>query len=290
MGRDTVNAVGFAAAVLAKEDPGAVFATLTADQIISPTEKFQATLDVGYRLVEEDPLRLVTFSITPTFAATGYGYVEKGHEIPGFAGRAFGVERFVEKPNAQKAQAYLESGAFGWNAGMFVWSAGAILDCLRRWKPESYEGLRRIADAWGTPDQDRVIAGVYPGLPKISVDYAIMEPAAKEQARTRGKPTEAGSVKVVTAPMDIRWLDVGSWPAFGETLDPDADGNRTTGRTLLHECTGTLVVNDDHSHEVAVLGAEDLIVVRTDNATLVMPRDKAQDLKTLHGLLPDELK
>ncbi|GAB4550576.1 MAG: mannose-1-phosphate guanylyltransferase [Phycisphaerales bacterium] len=291
VGRDTVNAVGFAAAVLHKRDPEAVFAVLTADHIIRPDETFRSIIDVGFRLVEQDPTRLVTFSITPTYAATGFGYIERGDPLPNSDGLGYRVERFVEKPSAEKAQAYLEAGAFGWNAGMFVWKASTILDCLRRYKPESYEGLMTIAQAWGTDDQRRVLDDVYPRLPKISVDYAIMEPAAREHLRARGTEHEKSSVKVCTVEMDLEWLDVGSWPSYGETLQPlDESGTRVSGRAIAHECTETLVVNTDDTHTVTVLGAEDLIVVHTREATLVMPRDRAQDLKTLHAKLPDALK
>lgn len=286
IGRDTVNAVGFTAAVLHKRDPDAVFAVLTADHLIEPDDVFRERMDLALRLVEEDPSRLVTFSIKPTYPATGFGYVERDQPIPGTDGLAFTVERFVEKPSAEKAQAYLDAGVFGWNAGMFVWSASTLLDCLRRYKPESHAGLMEIADAWGTPEQDEVLRRVYPELPKISVDYAIMEPAAREQARTQGK----GGVKLATVLLDVSWLDVGSWPAFAETLDADADGNRTTGHAILHDAKDTLVFNDEGSKPVAVLGAEGLIVVNTPSAVLVMPADRAQDLKSLHAKLPEELK
>lgn len=290
MGRDTVNAVGLTAAILALRDPSAVFAVLTADHVISPAPKFRTLLDAGFKLVEEDATRLVTFTIKPTFPATGFGYVERGPAISNAAGPAFRVERFVEKPSAERAQAYVESGAFGWNAGMFVWSAATILDCLRRYKPDSYEGLMKIQRAWDTPDRAKVLAEIYPTLPKISVDYAIMEPASREQTRTAGRPTEPTSVKLCTVLMDLQWLDVGSWPSFGETLDADADNNRVSGNVVVHECAGTMVVNDDPDHIVAVLGAEDMVVIHTKEATLVMPKSKAQDLKTLHAKLPESLQ
>ncbi len=290
VGRDTVNAVGFAAAVLQARDPEAVFAVLTADHLIRPIEEFQRVLDVGYRLVEEDATRLVTFSIKPTYAATGFGYVERGQGIKGFETEAFRVERFVEKPNLERAQAYLESGTFSWNSGMFVWRASTFMDCLRRYKPESYQGLVRIGEAWDTDKRDEVLHEVYPQLPKISVDYAVMEPASREQQRTTGKSSEAASVKVVTVQMDCEWLDVGSWPSFGETLKADGAKNRAMGNTVLLDCEECLVVNSDDRHKLTVLGAEGLIVVHTRDATLVMPAEKAQDLKNLHAMLPEELR
>ena len=294
VGRDTVNAVGLAAAVLHKKDKDAIFAVLTADHLIEPVEKFSALMDMGFLLVESDAARLVTFSIKPTYPATGFGYVERSRVLPGTQNLAYKVERFVEKPDAVRAQAYLESGAFGWNSGMFVWKAATILDCLRRYKPESYEGLAKIASAWGTANQAKVLNEVYPTLPKISVDYAIMEPATREQARAAGNQHEASSVKVCTVLMDLTWLDVGSWPSFGETIEPDEAGNRVSlpapgaGRAL--KCSNSLVVSDDPNHFVGVLGCDDIIVVHTKEATLVMPRAKAEELKLLHGELPEALK
>ncbi len=290
VGRDTVNAVGFAAAVLQKIDPKAVFAVLTADHLIEPADKFRSLMDTGFKLVEQDPTRLVTFSIKPTYPATGFGYVERGGAINGFANLAYRVERFVEKPTRERAQAYIESGAFGWNSGMFVWSAATIMDCLRRYKPESYEGLTRIAAAWGTPNQKKVIDEVYPTLPKISVDYAIMEPATREQARTAGKSSEAASIKVCTVLMDLSWLDVGSWPSYAETLTPDADGNRMAATGSMLKCKNSVAISNDPNHYVAVLGCDNMIVVHTPDATLVMPRDKAEELKLLHTQLPEDLK
>lgn len=288
VGRDTVNAVGFGAAVLHKLDPDASFAVLTADHLIEPADLFRDLIELGFELVEKDASRLVTFAIKPTHPATGYGYVERGAELADAKGRAFRVERFVEKPSRERAQAYIESGAFAWNAGMFVWKAATFLDCLRRYKPESYAGLMRIAEAWGTPDQQRVIEEVYPTLPKISVDYAVMEPATREQARTAANARDG--VKVCTVLMDLTWLDVGSWPSFATTLEPDADGNRVSGKGTVYRCENTLVVNSDDRHTVAVLGAEGLIVVHTEDATLVMPAERAEELKLLHGELPERLK
>ncbi|MFB3430652.1 MAG: mannose-1-phosphate guanylyltransferase [Phycisphaerales bacterium] len=290
VGRDTVNAVGFAAAVLQKLDPDAVFAVLTADQLIRPEAKFRDLMDLAYKLVENDPTRLVTFSIKPTCPATGFGYVERGGRIPGFDERATFVERFVEKPSLEKAQAYVESGAFGWNSGMFVWKASTIMDCLRRYKPESYDGLMKIAGAWGTPDQQKVLNEVYPTLPKISVDYAIMEPASREQKRAQGTPSEKSAVKVCTIEADIDWLDVGSWPSYGETLEPDTDGNRVSGDAQLLRGKKNIVVNDEAGHTLALVGCENMIVVHTKEATLIMPASKAQDLKQLHEQLPDEVR
>lgn len=285
VGRDTVNAVGLAAAVFQKLDADAVFAVLTADHIIQPIAKFQELLDLGFRLVEADPSRLVTFSIKPTHAATQFGYVERGTpiiEVPGSTDLAYRVARFVEKPDLPRAQAYVQSGVFGWNSGMFVWKASTVLECLQHYKPESYEGLLRIQDAWGTPRQQEVLDAVYPTLPKISVDYAIMEPATKVKGDRR--------VTVCTVLMDLTWLDVGSWPSYAQTLPADPAGNRASGAAVTAKSTGNLVVNAVEGHTVALLGCRDMIVVHTEGATLIMPRDAAEQLKDLHAAVDERLR
>ncbi len=297
IGRDTVNAVGFAAAVLHKLDKDAAFIVLTADHLITPEDVFRQRAELGFRLVEQDPRRLVTFSIKPTYPATGFGYVERGpaiHGVPesatspaslGGKPLAYRVARFVEKPDLPRAQAYFESGHFGWNSGMFVFHAGAFLDCLKRFKPESHAGLMKIQAAWGTRDQQRVVGEVYPTLPKISVDYAVMEPASRDS-----------QVSICTVATDVDWLDVGSWPSYAETLNADAQGNRVGGqvKALLVDSAGTLIVGESAPgkapHTVGVLGVKDLIVVHTPEATLVMPRAYAEQLKKLHAMVPDELK
>jgi mannose-1-phosphate guanylyltransferase len=289
MGRDTVNAVGFAAAVFEKLDPDAVFAVLTADHIIEPLSTLQQMMEIGYRMVEADPTRLMTFSIKPTYAATGFGYVERGTPLAdeGSEGMAYRVLRFVEKPDLPRARAYFESGFFSWNSGMFVWKAATFMEALKRFKPESYEGLKKIQEAWGSPQQQQVLEEVYPTLPKISVDYAVMEPASKARDR---------DFMVCTLPMDVQWMDVGNWPSYGLTVPPDDGGNRIAfegcglGEAVLHNSSGSLIVNPVTGHTIALLGCKDLIVVHTPDATLVMPRDRAEELKDLHGQLPDDLK
>jgi len=289
VGRDTVNAVGFAAAVFEKLDKNAVFSVLTADHIIEPQDVFRERMDLGYKLVEADPKRLVTFSIKPTFAATGYGYVERGTPIRNVPGcekdgksLAFHVARFVEKPDLPRAQAYLQSGSFNWNSGMFVWKASTFLEALKKFKPESHAGMMEIQKAWGTKTQQETIARVYPNLPKISVDFAIMEPASKDK-----------DFSVCTVQMDVNWLDVGSWPSYGETLSPDATGNRTangSGHSLIQQGKNNLIVNGGKKHTIAMLGVDDLIVIHTEDATLIMPKSKAEDLKNLHAQVEERLK
>jgi mannose-1-phosphate guanylyltransferase len=271
VGRDTLNAVGFGAAVLAKRDPDAVVAVFTADHVIEPVDRFQALVESGFDLVESRPGTLVTFGIAPTGPATGYGYLELGGTLSGDARR---VCAFREKPAADVAKTYFDAGpgAYLWNSGMFVWKAATLLDCIRRYQPETHAGLMRIAEAWDGPDCDATLDEVYPDLRKTSVDYAVMEPASRDPA-----------VSVAAIPMELSWLDVGSWPSFAQTCPKDSNGNAiAAGRTLLMDSRGTLVASSDPAHLVAMIGCENLIVIHTPDATLVCPADRAEAIKELH--------
>ncbi len=270
-GRDTLNAVGFTAAVLAQQDPDATIAVFTADHLIEPVDQFQAIVDLGYQLVEKHPQALITFGITPTRPETGYGYLELGDAFDGNARR---LHQFREKPDRETADRYVSAGPqkFLWNSGMFVWRASTLLDCIRRYAPDNYAGLMKIATAWHTSDRQEVLDAVYPTLKKISVDYAVMEPASRDP-----------SVTVAAVPMPLKWLDVGSWPSFAETCPHDEHGNAlAANRTALLNTRATLVASSDPNHLVATIGCEDLIIVHTPDATLVCRADQADRLKELH--------
>lgn len=279
--RDTVNAVGFTAAVLATLDPRAVFAVLTADHLIQPQDEFARKLDLGFRLCEADASRFVTFSITPTFAATGYGYVERGESIDGFDG-AFGAKRFVEKPDAAVAQQYVASGNFGWNSGMFVFPAASFMHAMQWWLPENYSGLMEIAANWLGAKRQAVLDRVYPTLKKTSVDYGIMEPASKDPQQR---------ITICTVPMNVQWMDVGSWTTYGDTLPPhDGNENRSNCRTAHLSSKNVLAVSDDPNHTIAALDCEDLIIVRTADATLVCPRKSAERIKQVAESVDERLR
>jgi len=275
-GRDTLNAVGFSAAILARRDPDAVIGVFTADHVIEPVEQFRTIVDAGYAVVERHPETLLTFGIAPTGPATGYGYLELGEAFDKSARR---LRQFREKPDLETARQYFTAGPerFLWNSGMFVWRADTLLDCIRRYSPENHAGLMQIADAWNGAGRQATLEEVYPTLKKISVDYAVMEPASRDAA-----------VAVAAIPMPLRWLDVGSWPAFAETCPRDEHGNAlAAGRTLLLDTHGTLAVSSDPDHLIATIGCEDLIVVHTPDATLICRADCTDAIKELHGQIAE---
>ncbi len=261
VGRDTLNAVGFSAAVIARDDPDAVIAVFTADHLIEPVDQFQQIVAQGFSLVEKNPNTLVTFGIAPTGAATGYGYLELGELLDG---NARVVRQFHEKPDSETANKYFSAGpeSYLWNSGMFVWRASTLLDCIRRYTPENYAGIMKIADAWDSPKRDAVLAEVFATLKKVSVDYAVMEPASRD-----------ASVRVAAVPMPLDWLDVGSWPTFAKTCTTDAQNNAIAAeRTLLQQTSNTLVASSDPKHLIATIGCENLIIIHTPDATSGLPR------------------
>jgi mannose-1-phosphate guanylyltransferase len=276
--RDTVNAVAFAAAVLERTDPGATFAVLTSDHLIAPRAEFGRAMETAFRLVEADPSRLVTFAIAPTFAATGYGWVERGDAIAGFEG-AFRVRRFVEKPDRARAEGFLREGTFGWNSGMFVFAARTVLEALDRHAPATAAGVRAIAAAWGTPDAQEALDRIYPTLPRRSVDHALMEPGAADP-----------SLAVCTVPMAVEWRDVGSWTSYGETLPAEAGGNRTNARAVHVGSERVVALSDDPSHVIATVGLQDVVIVRTKDATLVVRADLAERVKEIAAVVPGDVR
>ncbi|MGC4052095.1 MAG: mannose-1-phosphate guanylyltransferase [Paludibaculum sp.] len=272
-GRDTLNAVGFSAAIIARHDPDAVIAVFTADHLIEPQDEFRRIVGEAFDLVESNPSTLATFGITPVTAATGYGYLQLGEPLGGAARR---VVRFQEKPDLETATNFLAAGPerYLWNSGMFVWRADTLLDCIRRYEPQIYSSLMEIAEAWDGPGRTATLERVYPTLKKISIDYAVMEPASRDSA-----------VQVAAVPMPLQWLDVGSWPSFAETCPRDEQANAFAAKTITLDASGNLLASSDPSHLLALVGCEDLIVIHTPDATMVCRKDRAEDIKKLHALL-----
>ena len=281
MGRDTANAVGFSAAVLHHRDKDAVCAVTTADHVIEPIDAFQSALRAGFEVASIEPDALVAFGIVPTYGHTGLGYVHRGEplKLKSGQGNAFRVQAFKEKPDKPTADRYVESGRYYWNSGMFVWRCDTVLNELSAHLPLSYRGLMRIAESWDTPRRDAVLQEVYPALPKISIDYAVMEPASQMK----------GKAHVAVVEMPVQWLDVGSWPALAETLRTDEHSNSIEcGACALIDSDDNIIVSEDPEHLVSTIGVNDLIIVHTKDATLVCPKHEAQRVKELVGKVKEK--
>ena len=255
--RDSMAAIGLAAAVLELRDPEAVLGSFAADHVIGDAEAFRDCVRAAVEVAGEG--YLVTIGIEPTRAATGFGYIRMGKPIAG--GQACVVEQFVEKPDAARAADYVASGRFRWNAGMFVVRAAVLLDLLATWHPALAAGLRAIAA------EPSSLAQAWPGLERIAIDHAVAEPAA-----------DAGRVAVV--PGSFAWDDVGDFHSLA-TLLPEAPGGvKVLGAAELVEAvdaTGLVVAAGGRT--VAVVGLEDVVVVDTGDALLVTTRARAQDVK-----------
>ena len=271
-GRDTLPAVALGCAVIAAADPDAVVAVLTADHLIEPLSSFAETLDAAFALAEGRDDALVTFGVVPDHAATGFGYLELGAPLP--EGGTV-VTCFREKPTLSVAADFLAAGPerYLWNSGMFVWRAATLLRAVDAFVPQSAAVLREMGAAYGTAAWDALAREAWPTLAKLSIDYGVMEPASTSPDFT-----------VAALPLAARWLDVGSWPAYGEALAGDADGNRVgAARAVLHASRGNVVASSDPDHLVTLVGCEGLVVVHTPSATLVMPAADAQRVKELHA-------
>lgn len=264
-GRNTAPALALAAAKIAHQEPDATLVVLPADHLIRDRRAFQHCVKIAVALAQQN--RLVTFGIPPTRADTNYGYIEVGKPIapsPSVpAGSAFLVRRFCEKPDRKRAERFLRTGRFWWNSGMFVWRADVFLRAVQEHMPDFSQQLAGLQTAIGTRQEPAALKQLYARAPSESVDYAIME--------------HAGNVAVVRASFD--WDDVGSWPALERHFLHDADGNVLLSQTIAADSRNCLVLSDKGI--VALLGCQNLIVVRTPDALLVCPKEKVGGIKQL---------
>jgi mannose-1-phosphate guanylyltransferase len=272
-GRDSLNAIAWPAAVLDARDDEAVMAVLASDHVMRPVENFQAALVEGFTVAESKPEALVTFGVVPTSAHTGYGYLHRGEALPDHPS-AHHVLAFKEKPDSGTAEKYLAAGDYWWNSGMFVWRARIFLDQVHHLLPDTYGAVTALAAA---PDK---LAEIYPTLIKISVDYAVMEPASLGH-------TDA---HVVAVPLPITWHDVGGFGSLRSQLVQDDHGNAVSGTHLLVDSRDNLVINSASDVRlVAAVGLRDMVVVQTDQITVVCPLNEAERIKELVGEVAERL-
>ena len=266
--RDSMAAIGWAAAVLEARDPDAVLGSFAADHVIGDEAAFRSCVTSAVGAAGQG--YVVTIGIEPTYPATGFGYIEMGSVLDD--GRVHSVAQFVEKPDGARAREYLATGRFRWNAGMFVVRASVLLDLLAQWHPELAAGLRALAADPARLDE------LWPGLEKIAIDHAVAEPAADD-----------GRVAVV--PGGFAWDDVGDFDSLGGLL-PDAAGMpgvQVLGDPALVRAVGSSgVVVPEGGRVVALVGLDDVVVVDTPDALLVVSRDRAQDVKAVVDALRSE--
>lgn len=270
VGRDTAAATGLAMLLVKQRNPTAALAMLPADHVIHDTTEYRKLLTVAFEAAESSDV-LVTLGIKPTEPATGFGYIEEAGTWKQVGGRhVLAVKRFVEKPDEKTAREYLATGRYFWNAGMFVWRVPVVEAAFKAYAPGLHAELARLETA-GKSGWAEALAKLYPTLQKISVDYAIMEK----------------STNVVVVPATFDWDDVGAWPAIAKHFPQDNAGNVLRGVAMVEGGANNIVVSAD-GHLTAVVGASDLVVVHTPDATLVVPKSKAQEIKALLKRLGDD--
>ena len=272
--RDTAGAIGLVSTILDKYDSNATIAVVTADQIIKPPEVLQEAIKDALTFINNNPDDLITFGIQPAFASTSLGYIKcgEGREYPNCKNKVYSVDAFREKPDETTAKEYLDSGQYFWNSGMFVWKAGTILAYLKNFLPEVSEPLAKIQADWDKPNQLQTLQEHFVKLPKISIDYAVMEKADKVNA-----------IK-----LDCRWLDMGSFAALADVIRSDKDNNIVVaGQSELLNCKKSIIVTEDKGHLIAAIGLENIVVAHSPDATLICHIDETQRLKELLELIKE---
>lgn len=254
--RNTAACIGYAAMEIVKKYGDGVMCILPSDHYIKDLEGYQKVIESAIVLAETSD-DLVTIGIKPTFPSTGYGYIKFQLEDV----EAKKVEEFVEKPDVDTAKEYMNSGEYLWNSGMFIWKASVILKKFQQLLPDIYECLEEIGNAMKTDREQEVIDRIYPTIPKISIDYGIMERANN----------------VVVMEGDFGWSDVGSWDALETIYDKDEDGNISHGEVLHIDSKNCIAYAQNKL--VTTVGVEDIIVVETKDAILVCHKEKAQDVR-----------
>ena len=259
--RNTAAAIGYAAFSIMKKHGDGIMCVYPADHYIKNEIEFTNILNKAIKVAKEND-KLVTIGITPTFPSTGYGYINFDKEVS-YNKIAYDVMEFVEKPNYEKANLYVESGKY-------VWNVSKILEDFKRYLPKVYDKLENLSKYIGTDKEDEMLKKIYPTIPSISIDYAIME----------------RSNDVVVVPGDFGWNDVGSWDVLGAIYPTDEDGNIKRGENISIDTKDCIVYSDDKL--ISTVGVKDLIVVSTKDAVMVCRKDKAQDVKKIVDKLKEK--
>lgn len=265
-GKNTAPCVAFAAGVLAAKYEDAVVYLVASDHIIQNQALFIDTMETAAQMAEQGE-NIVTMGITPTYPETGYGYIKflRGRTaLPG----VYAVDRFVEKPDEQTARAYLQDGCYLWNSGMFVWTVSTIRKNLQAFLPALAAGMEQVGAAWGTARFADAVAALYENAPAVSVDYGIMEKAQN----------------IYTIPGSFGWDDVGSWLSLARINPIDERGNLIRGPVVEVSAKNNILIGNE-GRLLAAVGVEDLIVVETEDATLVCSKTDTQRVKKVVELL-----
>ncbi|WP_110515710.1 mannose-1-phosphate guanylyltransferase [Herpetosiphon llansteffanensis] len=269
-GRGTASAIGLAAIHMRRSAPDAVMAVLSADHLILRNEAFRQALQAAEVAAREG--YLVTLGVKPSFANTGYGYIQCGELITeAHDHKIHRVQRFAEKPDQDTAERYLAQGNYFWNAGIFVWQTKTFLDAIGRHMPELRNQLNQVQASFGKSRYHDTLAQVWDNVENITVDYGIMERAPN----------------VAVVPVDIGWSDVGDWHTLTTLMSDDDSANVVIGPHVEVDTKSTLIYSDS-GRMIATIGLDGFLVVDTGDALLIAPRDRAQDVKKIVDQLRTE--
>ncbi len=272
VGKNTLPCIGLAAMYAEKENPDGIMVVSPSDHLIENDELFRDTVLAAVKIANERN-GIVTIGITPSYPATGYGYVKTAENITGSEKISqFKVERFVEKPNEKTASEYIKQGGFYWNSGLFVFKISVFLDAVKQFAPDLYGDLRKIQSELGNPSFEQTLDTVYRAVESISVDYGIME--------------HAKNIYLVEG--NFVWNDLGSWESVYLTGKKDENGNVGSGETILMDTKNSYVHSDKGL--IAVIGLDDVVVVQDGDTILVCKRERAEDVKNVVDQLKAENK
>ncbi|NLE47816.1 MAG: mannose-6-phosphate isomerase [Sandaracinaceae bacterium] len=259
VGRNTAPCIGWAASILHERDPDAVLAVMPSDHIVQDLPALHRAIELAELAAKGGSL--VTMGIRPTRPETGFGYLEMGEELAPGVHRAL---RFIEKPDLDRAVEFYRSSHYLWNAGMFFFQARTILDAIDEFLPELGEGLRDIGKARGTPDELKVLRERFATLPEISIDHGVMERASN----------------VAVIPVSCGWSDLGSWQAAWELADKDENDNVLPEGAIAIDSSGCYAIGKKDK-VLAIVGMKDMVIVDTDDALLILPRNRSQDVRAI---------
>jgi len=268
VGRNTAPAIGLAAFMLLRSDPKAVIGMFPSDHVIADQLRFRQVLEKGVEIASAGE-NIVVLGIRPTRAETGYGYIEAG--VPSQSDEALRVRRFTEKPDGERARAFLSAGNYFWNSGMFLWSARTLANTLEEHLPKTAAILKKIAASYGTRSFPATFKKLYPKCENISIDYAVLEPRSAKGEKASN---------IFCLPADFGWNDLGSWTALHEhhiAKRPPQNGNLIFGEGIFTLDAEQNYI-DARGKFVAVVGVNNLVVVETDDALLITTLDRAQDV------------
>lgn len=274
--KDTAAAIGLESVLINKRDPEAIVASLGSDHTVRREKEFQRMLFLAEEFVRRHPEYIIPIGVRPTRPDTGYGYIQCGEVLDTLEGKnLFKVDRFTEKPDVKTAKAFLAEAHYLWNANMFVWKVSTILDLYKQYLPDMYAQLQVIEKAIDTPEQEEVIARVYPTMQKIAVDYAIIE--------------KASTIAAMAA--DIGWSDIGDWARLKDELAESEEENVVVGADHIGiKTVNSLIYSESKKKVIATVGVENLVIVETEDALLICDKYHSNEVKDVVQKLKDRKK